>query len=254
GPGGPYLACSLQVDLQQGGTLLSDRLQDGCAWRAVPVHTVHSRPLQQCTFGDERIELSSRDEGVVNAVALTWPRRSSGDRNRNEYLRMFLGEVRDDSSLAHRSRTRDHGETRWRHDWAGGVDRSENSAIRAAVWCLPKPRSRRLAAISSRSMTLLARTAPTRGKAFKTSMTLACAMTSSDSARSSTCARLRSPERRACLISARRRRASVAACRACWRCSSLKGGIVTARVLIWRPGSFLGTARATNARSAASRD
>src|SRR4030095_9461804 len=220
----------------QSRTPLSCRLEHGGAWRAVAVHTVHGRPLQQCTFGDERIELSSRDEVVMDAVDLTWPCRSCGDRNRNEDFGMFFGEVRDDSSLAHRSWTRDHGETCWGHDWRGGVDRSENSAIRAAVWCLPKPRNRRLAAISSRSMTLLARTVPTRGKAFKTSMTLACAMTSSDSARSSTCARLDSPERRACLISARRRRASVAACRACWRCSSLKGGIVTARVLIWRPG------------------
>ena len=41
---------------------------------------------------------------------------------------------------------------------------------------LANPRSRRLAAMSSRSMTLVARTEPTRGSAFKTSMTLAWAI------------------------------------------------------------------------------
>ena len=94
----------------------------------------------------------------------------------------------------------------------GGPDaRAENSATRAAVWCLPSPRSRRLAAMSRRSITLAARTAPTRGSALSTSITLVWAITSSCSASASTSARVRSPDRRACLISARRRRAWVAA-------------------------------------------
>jgi hypothetical protein len=47
---------------------------------------------------------------------------------------MLLGEARNDGSLAHRGRTRDHGETAPRtHECRDGVDRSENSAIRAAV-------------------------------------------------------------------------------------------------------------------------
>jgi hypothetical protein len=47
---------------------------------------------------------------------------------------MLFGEARDDGSLAHCSRTRDYGETRLRtHECRDGVDRSENSAIKAAV-------------------------------------------------------------------------------------------------------------------------
>ena len=91
----------------------------------------------------------------------------------------------------------------------------ENSATNAALWCLPRPRSRRLAAMSSRSITFVARTLPTRGRDFSTSITLAWAITSSCSAAASTSASVHCPRRSACLISARRRRASVAACRAC---------------------------------------
>ena len=61
-----------------------------------------------------------------------------------------------------------------------------NRVLSIVLATAPRPRSLRLAAMSSRSMTLVARTSPTRGNAFSTSTTLAWAMTSSVSARSST--------------------------------------------------------------------
>ena len=94
----------------------------------------------------------------------------------------------DDGSLARCGRSGEHGEVRLGHDRGdGGVwtDRRTRRSARRSDAC-PEPRSLRFAAMSSLSMTLLARTSPTRGNAFSTSTTLAWAMTSSISARSST--------------------------------------------------------------------
>src|SRR4029450_5629359 len=126
------------------------------------MHAMPNRPLQQRPFGDQLVELISRHEVVVHTVDLTRSRRAGGDRNRDEDLWVFVGGGLDDSCLAPRGGTRDYRETRRAHVARGGVDRSENSAIRAAVWCLPRPRNRRLGAVSSRSVALLGPTGDTR--------------------------------------------------------------------------------------------
>ena len=90
--------------------------------------------------------------------------------------------------------------------------RPANSATSAATWCRPSPRSRRFGGDVEPLHHPAARTSPTRGSAFKTSTTFTWASTSSVLGRSSTSARLSSPVRRPCFTSARRRRASVAAC------------------------------------------
>ena len=71
----------------------------------------------------------------MNTTDFAWAWRASGDRDRDEDLWMFLGEPGNDGPLAHRSGSREHGETCLGHDcWVGGgVDRSENSAISAAI-------------------------------------------------------------------------------------------------------------------------
>ena len=66
-------------------------------------------------------------------LAGTWWAR--GDRNRDEDLWMLPTQATDDGSLARCGRSGKYGEVSLRHDRGdgGGVDRSENSAISAAV-------------------------------------------------------------------------------------------------------------------------
>src|SRR5918996_1379491 len=228
GDPGPDGGGALDVDLQQDVAPQPESLLDGLGGRAVPL-LEHLGPFQQVASLDHGLEPVPGDEAVVDPLGLAGARIPRGHGDREEQVGTAAQQSPDHGPLPHPRRAGDHEEPAGTLGEAvrgvrGGPAYFLANSPRSASFCFaPRPRTRRLVEMSSRSMSFRARTFPTPGSASSTAETFILAtMLSSRMLRTSR--RLVCPALSRSFSSARFLRASAALARASRRCSSVRVG------------------------------
>src|SRR5690554_338549 len=166
------LTRALQVDLEDDRLARREPLLDGRPQRAVAVAAVHDGPLEERALLDRPREGFRPDEAVVHPVHLAGARVPRGRRDGQPDMGIARAQVRRHGPLAYGCGTCEHGQP-------SGVGGQPNLSIRAACWCGPRPRTRRVSEMPISAMIARALTLPTPGRDSSNETTLSLPMTSS---------------------------------------------------------------------------
>ena len=217
----PDLARALDVDLEDDVATAVELRLDERPRRAVPRAVERPGATRGARLADHPVERRLRDEPVVDARR---PPRRAGPRRDRDRTATSRGIARR-GAIARRSPSRppragDDDQPPGETADAATSCRTSRAASRAAS--LPRPRTRRVAEMSSSSMIFCARTLPTPGRDSSTVDTFILPTVSSPSAAPARPRAFASRTSAHALISARFFRASAALARASARCSGVR--------------------------------